>query len=790
MKTLEDQLSLEREMLTLGRDRVRLLSNIRKRGQMESLTKWGEALTAHGVDQIVIHLRTIRKKIEKGVAGKSFALLSPITYLPPQQVAACSLRTCIDSLCSCPTLHSVAMDIADKLWIETMLDRATKDELIRFKRGRNRKAHKMAAIRHMQGTDNWQAKEKMASGVFLIELIAKETGLIKIVLDKSYRPARRVVKPTDQCLAWINDVKTQQELMTPNFLPMIIKPRPWSCPLQGGYYTTKLPFTLLKSNSELVAKDCKGNEPFIKAANIHQEVAWKVHTWMLDQVEHAYDLNLEIGCLFPRNGWPVPPFPKHLEEDDPGVFRWRKRAKQIHEKNEKTNSARIGQAKTLWVARRFKDEEEIYFPMSLDFRGRYYYRPPYLNPQGNDVSRSLLLFANATPINTEEELNWLRIHGANLYGLGKSDWQTRIDWVKEHDQLITGAGNDPWMNSDFWMRADKHWAFLAFARTYHEFKQHGWGYNCQLPVMLDCTCSGIQHYAALLKSEDMGRSVNLISSDRPQDIYSEVITRVLEKLRESKDTRARKWLMLEPDRSLAKPCVMTSPYSATTTAFYYYCYDWAQKRSKDMFTGKTWTTQRGAMTTMHFMAQLLYKETTSLISPAVKAIEWFRKLGRLAGKDNIPLEWKTPSGLLVHQEYKSVKQTRIRLKYLSDVHMDIRTNLDQDDLDSGRMANALSPNVVHSFDSSHMSFSTLKAVALGVKNIGGVHDCFATTPSEMSKLRDAVRQSFSDMYSGDWFTAITTQLTQQINRKDELLTKPTLGDLDLTSVQGSNYFIT
>lgn len=785
MKTLEDELALEDQMLTLGCDRVKLLSNIRKRGQMESLSKWGEALTAHGIDQIVIHLRAIRKKIEKGVAGKSFALLSPITHLPPQQVAACSLRTVIDSLSSCPTLHSVAMDLADKLWIETMLDRASKDELIKFKRGRNRKAHKMAAIRHMKWTDNWQPKEKMASGVFLIELIAKETGLIQIVMDHGYKPARRVVKATDECMAWIKDVKAQQQLMTPNYLPMVIEPRPWP---DGGYY--KLPLKLLKSNDELVAKNCKGDEPFIKAANIHQSVAWMANNWMLDQVLHAYDNNLEIGCLFPRDGWPVPPFPKHLDEDDPGVFKWRKRAKQIYERNDKTKGARIGQAKTLWVARRFKDEEKFYFPMSLDFRGRYYYRPPYLNPQGNDVSRSLLLFANGTPINTEEELNWLRIHGANLYGLGKSDWQTRIDWVKEHDQLITGAGNDPWLNSEFWMRADKPWCFLAFARAYKEFKQNGWGYICHLPIMLDCTCSGIQHYAALLRSESMGKSVNLISSDRPQDIYSEVMTRVLKKLRESEDPRARKWLMLEPDRSLAKPCVMTSPYSATSTAFYYYCYDWAQKRSKDMFAGKTWTTKPGAMTTMHFMAQLLHKETTALIGPAVKAMEWFRKLGRLAGKDNIPLEWTTPSGLLVHQEYKNVKQTRIRLKYLSDVHMDIRTNIDQDDLDSGRMANALSPNQIHSFDSSHMSFSTLKAVALGVKNIGGVHDCFATTPSEMSKLRDAVRQSFSEMYSEDWFTAITTQLTQQIKRKDELPPKPTLGDLDLTSVQGSNYFIT
>ena len=205
----------------------------------------------------------------------------------------------------------------------------------------------------------------------------------------------------------------------------------------------------------------------------------------------------------------------------------------------------------------------------MDFRGRFYYRPPYLNPQGNDVSRSLLLFANAKPITEESHVDWLRIHGANLYGL-KSDWQTRIDWVKEREQLICGAGNDPWINAEFWMRADKPWSFLAFCREYSNFLRHGWGYECALPIMLDCTCSGIQHFAGILRSKSLASEVNLYPSDRPQDIYATVITKVNEHLRDSTDERARKWLMLQPDRSLSKPCVMTTPYAASRTAFYYY----------------------------------------------------------------------------------------------------------------------------------------------------------------------------------------------------------------------------
>ena len=134
-RTELDQEELEREMLTLGCDRVRLLGNRQKKNKMESLSKWGEAQSAHGCNEIVLHLRAIRKKIEKGVAGKNFASLMPLTFLPAQQVAACGVRTVVDSLSANPTLHSVATDIADKLWIETMLDRASLLELKNFRRG-------------------------------------------------------------------------------------------------------------------------------------------------------------------------------------------------------------------------------------------------------------------------------------------------------------------------------------------------------------------------------------------------------------------------------------------------------------------------------------------------------------------------------------------------------------------------------------------------------------------------------------------------------------------------------
>tara|TARA_R100000781_G_scaffold20623_2_gene15567 strand:+ start:59 stop:331 length:273 start_codon:yes stop_codon:yes gene_type:complete len=75
-------------------------------------------------------------------------------------------------------------------------------------------------------------------------------------------------------------------------------------------------------------------------------------------------------------------------------------------------------------------------------------------------------------------------------------------------------------------------------------------------------------------------------------------------------------------------------------------------------------------------------------------------------------------------------------------------------------------------------------------NIGGVHDCFATDPASMSKLRDSVRQSFADLYQTDWLTQIKSKLESQLTNTEDLPPEPQLGELDPTITKSSTYFIT
>lgn len=790
---VEQQLQLEREMYLLGADRRELLRNRRIITRMESLSDYGNALVTMGIDEVIKEIRVHRKRLQAGKAGPSYKYLSPLLCLAPHRIAACALRAVVDQISSPVNLAALAHHVGEMVWIETMLARASRWEMQNHKRVRGRFQQKVQDIHRMKNTETWSPQERAATGAFLVMAIATKTGLITV--DRAQRGPRLItqVRATDDCMAFIGKVNDTGMTLCPFSLPMIIKPRQWGTVLDGGYYTDIPNNTLLKDGADFVAQHTTGAEPFIQAANHQQGVAWQVNRWLLEQVEHAWEKNISVGKLMPREGWAVPPYPKHLPDDHPDITQWKFNARQIHERNDKTKNQRIATAKQLWLARRFVNEPRLHFPMQLDFRGRYYYRPPFLNPQANDVGRALLQFADGKPITDSSQVEWLWVHGANLYGHSKLNWKARLDWAQQNKEAICRSGMDPWQTTAFWTEADDPWQFLAFCRAAYHYVEQRSKYICQLPVVLDCTCSGIQHYSALLRNEQMAELVNLMPSDKPQDIYGYVLRAVLHQLRnDTGNPHARSWLELQPDRSLAKPVVMTLPYSATRQAVFKHCQTWAFERTLELYGTEGWCFKRGAIAAMHYMTTILVRETSKIIGPAKHAMSWFKQAGKLAGTHDIPLQWRSPSGLLVRQQYFDYRGVRIPLLYLSPVIKTFDSNHLTNGLNPKRMGNGLSPNVIHSLDSSHMAFATIDAFANGVTNLGGIHDCFATTPAEMSQVRNSVRNSFAAMYSDDWFTAITSELLAQLPAElhSKLPVTPPVGGLDLNTVRNATYFIT
>jgi DNA-directed RNA polymerase len=93
-------------------------------------------------------------------------------------------------------------------------------------------------------------------------------------------------------------------------------------------------------------------------------------------------------------------------------------------------SKKFVQENILGLADIFEDVPEFFIPVIMDFRGRIYCETNYLNYQGTDLAKSLLLFAKGEKIlkSDTNSIDYLKIFGANCYGnkLDKKSFNDRL----------------------------------------------------------------------------------------------------------------------------------------------------------------------------------------------------------------------------------------------------------------------------------------------------------------------------------------------------------------------------
>jgi DNA-directed RNA polymerase len=133
-----------------------------------------------------------------------------------------------------------------------------------------------------------------------------------------------------------------------------------------------------------------------------------------------------------------------LNDDEKLKFKiWKKKATTVYEENLALKSKRLMTAKIASIAGRFEQYEAIYFPHTMDFRGRAYPAPMYLNPQGNSLAKGLLEFSAGKPLGSNDAAYELAVHGANCFGYDKCSMDERINWVEENTQRILEVATDP-----------------------------------------------------------------------------------------------------------------------------------------------------------------------------------------------------------------------------------------------------------------------------------------------------------------------------------------------------------
>lgn len=357
-------------------------------------------------------------------------------------------------------------------------------------------------------------------------------------------------------------------------------------------------------------------------------------------------------------------------------------------------------------AGQFSAAPEFFYRCTFDWRGRLYQQGGRLQyTSGTDAARALLEFAHGAPL-TPDGYTWLTVHVATCYGVAGS-FTDRAVWTHSHAEEITQAVANP-IGSAFWRRAKQPFRFLAACQAWSNPTA-----PVHIPVTADATASVFQHYAWLLRDEELAAKVNLAAgavSARPTDFYGR-----LAQLRTGgysrKEIKAQAW----------------------------------------MFYGKSpdGPRERAAQSLLKAQAPRAWALYLALRRAATREAE--------AGR---ALEWTLPDGFRVRQAYREDYTRKVELylhTWKGAKRLQARRRELLESFDIKAQARGLPPNLIHSLDAC-----LLRAVvreAAKVSRWAVAHDSLGVHPNDGGRLRAAIVEAVECMYGPDLLSGLLSAWT-------------------------------
>jgi len=578
-----------------------------------------------------------------------------------------------------------------------------------------------------------------------------------------------------------------RESMAAHYLPMVVPPRPWRDMDDGGYLAT--PTRVMRTRgSKLQARALAQADltDVYAALDVLGGTPWTVNDRVFEVAMEAWKAGGGLGELPQRSDVPIPERLPHggadasLEERRRAAMDFRAALKR----NAELHSLRCDTTYKLQVAKEFSGRT-FYFPHNVDFRGRAYPVPPHLNHVGNDLCRGILTFAEGMPLG-EDGLRWLKIHLANLFGHNKLTFDERIAWVESQLPAIREAARAPLDPSgSHWLDADDPWQALAacFELTDALSCTDPTTFVSRLPVHQDGTCNGLQHYAALGGDIDGAVAVNLLPSERPQDVYSGVADLVAARVAEdaAKGEPLAKLLDGRVNRKVVKQTVMTSVYGVTFVGANLQIKGQLEDIFEPLGTVMAPDVIRAAST---YVTRLTFDALSTMFTGARETMNWLAVCARNVARTGQSVEWVTPLGLRIVQPYRragsgTMVRTLVQTVVLADGEEDTPVYV-------ARQTSAFPPNYIHSLDSTHMMLTARACNAAGIQ-FASVHDSYWTHAATVGTMSRLLREEFVDLHSQPLLTHLREQFSVH-HPSAEFPDCPTRGDLDLKQVVNSPYF--
>ncbi|KAL4873986.1 hypothetical protein BDV12DRAFT_158842 [Aspergillus spectabilis] len=674
-------------------------------------------------------------------------------------------------------------------------------------------------LRHMEKEDPdlvWSATVKTRVGAVLMNLLF-DVGKVPVPpedwVDKRTRRRRKMpMQPAFQHSYQINwgrrsgyihvhpqlvktVVKEPSLNLLGRHLPMVCKPRPWTGFKDGAYYLHQNHFVRSTPGESLqptyvkVALEEDGLEKIRESLDILGGTGWAINRDIFNVMLEAWNTGEPIADLAPLEpNLPIPPKPAP-EEGFEAEKKWDDLVRDIENQRGGYHSQRCFQNFQMEVARSYLNET-FYLPHNLDFRGRAYPIPPYLNQMGADNSRGLLLFSEGKPLG-ESGLRWLKVQISNLAGFDKASLSEREQFTMDNLDDVLDSANNGLKGRRWWLKAEDPWQCLAACCELRNALQHPvpTEYLSRLPIHQDGSCNGLQHYAALGGDKIGAQQVNLEPSDRPSDVYSGVAEFVRDSVtREAAEGHPlAKILEGKITRKIVKQTVMTNVYGVTFMGAmkqvrkqlvdHYPELSVDQKKDGSLYIARKifealGTMFNGAHDIQYWLGDCANRITQSITPEEIEAMA----KDALVPSDNTTkatvkasdptkqfrstVIWTTPLGLPVVQPYRARQARRIKTSFqtLNIVERDSNYTVSR-----RKQLQAFPPNFIHSLDATHMMLSSIACHKAGL-TFAAVHDSFWTHASDVDSMNQILREAFVRMHSDDVVKRLASEFDVRYGR--------------------------
>lgn len=679
----------------------------------------------------------------------------------------------------------------------------------------------------------------------LVDTVLKGSGYFEYKIEAENKNGKLVQRKALKAADWL--VETWEKsidmlaLNTYKFNPCVVPPKPWSSVWEGAYYGANALFAhFIRANfnqhnvymTQYLEK-CEQLDLtwLFKCVNALQSTPFIINQRVLDTMVSIMENHGGLGGL-PRTD-ETPKIP-HLIDPTPEELEAHKKRLVAYYKHERARVSKVLRTNTsLGCAKKYSKYEKIYFPWNLDYRGRIYPMCPALNPQGDDTQKALLLFAEPTPLSSDDALKWFYIAGAGFAGLDKIPFDERIQWVLDNEDNILQSATSP-LTYIWWDEVagdESPMEFLSFCFEFERLRVYqsdhdgsAVGFKSGLPISFDGTCSGLQHFSMLLADEIGGKNVNLIPDETVHDIYQvvankvnvvlhrDVITGTADDYKKDKksgedvlDSKGKKcivygtkelateWLSYAQEkfgtdgikRKVCKRSVMTLAYGSRK-------YGFSENLKSDII--KPWIDEHkdnpiflSRSQAANYMAGLIWDAVTTTVVKAVEGMEWLKKIAGMIGKNGEAVAWTSPNGLPIQQN-KFVPNIETCKMRFNGGFIRLYVPKEGTDIDTRGQAQAIAPNFIHSMDACHMQRVIMNQAEKGNNNFFMIHDSFGTDMEHAGSMFKAIRTELVNMYKGhnyleEWLNDVEYLLPSN----KEVPELPTKGNLNLDEVINSKY---